>query len=296
MCMRAVNLLRTPAPWLCVIAIALLALLAEGAPSATIPSDPPRTNLVAAPSQKPERPPARDLRTSLLLSAPKPAPARREDFPPVFSKPVPTSVADLRTIQQHVEKLVTRVTPAVVAVEVGHASGSGVIISSNGLVLTAGHVCGGAGRDARVTFANGRKANARTLGADLEADTGLMQITDPGPWPCAPVGDLRQARAGDWVVAMGHPGGFDLRRSLVVRLGRVIELAPELLQSDCPISPGDSGGPLFDMHGRVIGIHSLISSSASENFHVPITEYYDGWEMLVKGAGSPTRIHEDEEH
>ena len=105
------------------------------------------------------------------------------------------------------------------------------------------------------------------------------------------MGDLEQARIGDWVLALGHPGGFDLRRSLVVRLGRIIRLAPDALQTDCTISPGDSGGPLFDMHGRVIGIHSAISSSVAENFHVAVTEFYDSWDLLANGAsrGRPGR-------
>ena len=84
------------------------------------------------------------------------------------------------------------------------------------------------------------------------------------------------------MLALGHPGGFDLRRSLVVRLGRIIRLETDALQTDCTISPGDSGGPLFDMHGRVIGIHSAISTSPAENFHVSVTEFYDSWDELVR--------------
>lgn len=133
------------------------------------------------------------------------------------------------------------------------------------------------------TFADGKSARGRTLGVDLDNDTGLMQITDSGPWPHAAMGDLSEARIGDWVLALGHPGGFDLRRSLVMRLGRVLRLTADVLQTDCPISPGDSGGPLFDMYGRVIGIHSSISSSVAENFHVAITQYYDDWERLING-------------
>ena len=86
------------------------------------------------------------------------------------------------------------------------------------------------------------------------------------------------------MLALGHPGGFDLRRSLVVRLGRIIRWMPGALQTDCTISPGDSGGPLFDMHGRVIGIHSAISTSMAENFHVAVTAFYEGWDLLAKGA------------
>jgi serine protease Do len=220
--------------------------------------------------------------------APKPAPARRSELAAAFSKPVPTSVADLKAIEQHVKALVARISPTVVAVELGNGSGSGVVISADGLILTAGHVCGGSNRPVRVTFPDGKVVRGRTIGLDLESDTGLMRITDEGSWPHAATGDLEEARAGDWVLALGHPGGFDLKRSLVVRLGRIIRLAPPALQTDCPISPGDSGGPLFDMHGRVIGIHDAISSSTAENFHVAITRYYDTWGQLLQGSTGST--------
>ncbi|HWW00306.1 MAG TPA: trypsin-like peptidase domain-containing protein [Candidatus Acidoferrum sp.] len=214
---------------------------------------------------------------------PKPAPADPRDLPSAFTKPTPGSIADLKLMEQRVKALVTRLSPAVVAVEVGFGSGSGVVISADGLVLTAGHVSGRPGRDVRFTFPDGKTARGKTLGAEHDSDTGLMRITDPGLWPHAPMGDLEHARIGDWVLALGHPGGFDPKRSLVVRLGRIIRLIPEALQTDCTISPGDSGGPLFDMYGRIIGIHSAISSSVSANFHVSVTDFYETWDQLVKG-------------
>jgi serine protease Do len=200
---------------------------------------------------------------------------------------VPVSIADLRNIEQKVKALVTKVSPAVVAVEVRNGSGSGVIISPDGLVLTAGHVVSRTNLDVQFTFPDGKTAKGKTLGLDARgsagSDTGLMKITDPGPWPYVPLGDSERSRIGDWVIAMGHPGGFDAKRSLVVRLGRIILMIPGILQTDCTISPGDSGGPLFDMYGRVIGIHSAISSSPEDNFHVPIAEFYDNWQRLVTG-------------
>jgi len=226
-----------------------------------------------------------------VSAALKPAPANRKDLPAVFTQKTPASIADLRQLEQYVEKLIPRVSPAVVAVEVGYTSGSGVVISADGLVLTAGHVCGEPGREVRFTFSDGKQARGKTIGADSDSDTGLMRITSGANWPHVPVGDLTQARLGDWVLALGNPGGFDPRRSLVTRLGRIIRLAPAVLQTDCTISPGDSGGPLFDMHGRVIGIHTAISSSLAENFHVPITEYADTWQELVKAE---TRRQEEE--
>ena len=289
-------------------ALGLLAALAAGPPS-PIPANPPaapplevgfscpglicpravgveniQTPGPAAPAKtkpKEAEPPA--LPTPAV---PKPGPARRQDLPAAFSKEVPTSIADLRAIEQQVKKLVRQVSPAVVAVEVGYASGSGVVISADGLVLSAGHVCGRPRRDVLFTFPDGRTARGKTMGVDRDADTGLMRITDPGPWPHVAVGDLEEARLGDWVLALGHPGGFDLKRSLVVRLGRIIRAAPGIVQTDCTINSGDSGGPLFDMHGRVLAIHSAISSSLAENFHVPITEFFDTWNTLAAGGSA----------
>jgi len=219
-----------------------------------------------------------------LLALPKPAPARRADLPAAFTRTVPASIADLRVIEKHIKALAARVSPAVVAIEIGSGSGSGVVVSADGLVLTAGHVCGRRGRTARFTFPDGKTARGKTLGVDFESDTGFMQITDRGTWPHVAMGDLKQVRVGDWVLALGHPGGFDRQRSLVVRSGRILELADDALQTDCAIGPGDSGGPLLDMAGRVIGIHDAISSSVSDNFHVPATEFYYTWEVLSKGT------------
>jgi serine protease Do len=216
------------------------------------------------------------------LAVPKPAPIHSNELSPAFTKPAPTSIADLKAIEAWVKVLVPRLSPAVVGVEVGAISGSGVIISGDGLVLTAGHVCGGSGRGVRFIFPDGKTAVGKTLGRDTESDTGLMKITSPGRWQHAPVGELTQNAIGDWVLALGHPGGFDPQRSVVVRLGRIIRLAPGVVQTDCPISAGDSGGPLFDMHGRVIAIHSAISTSVAQNFHVPVTEFYATWGLLVK--------------
>ena len=168
------------------------------------------------------------------------------------------------------------------------ASGSGVVISADGMVLTAGHVCESPNREVRFEFPDGKVAMGKTLGLDEDADTGLMKIDGSGPWPFAPLANLREAALGEWVLALGHPGGFDSKRSLVVRLGRVVSVAPGVLQTDCTISPGDSGGPLFDIQGRVIGIHTAISSSLAENFHIPITEFYDTWQELAGVPVAPT--------
>lgn len=216
-------------------------------------------------------------------AAPKPAPVKREDLPLALRQDAPSSLEDLKSIEAHVQGLVARISPAVVAVRVEGATGSGVVISEDGFVLCAAHVCNEPNRDVRLVFPDGRSARGKTLGTNHETDAGLMKITDPGRWPHVDIGDLEQARLGDWVLALGHPGGFDRHRSMVVRLGRIIRLGSGALQTDCTIVSGDSGGPLFDTHGRVIGIHSRISESSAANFHVPIAAYHASWDRLVRG-------------
>ena len=218
-----------------------------------------------------------------LVVALQPFFTRAEDeLPAAFHKAVPT-LDDMKVIERHLKANIPRLSRTVVAVQVGNASGSGVVISSDGLVLTAAHVCGSPNRDVRFLFPDGSSARGKTLGMDHDADAGLMRITSPGSWPHVEQGNLTEARVGDWVLTLGHPGGFDPDRPVVARFGRIIRLTPELLQTDCTVSAGDSGGPLFDMHGRVIGVHSRISDSTAENFHVPITAYQLAWDRLVKG-------------
>jgi len=216
-------------------------------------------------------------------AAREPSPAEQDELPAVFRKAKPESLDDLKAIERQVKKIVPRVAPAVVAVQIGGSTGSGVVLTRDGIVLTAAHVCDEPNRDVRFTFPDGKSARGKTLGTNHEVDAGMMQITSDGPWPHVEMGSLDEARLGDWVLTLGHPGGFDPHRPSVVRLGRIIRLSSDALQTDCTLSAGDSGGPLFDMRGRVIAIHSRISESTAENFHVPIQAYRDSWDRLVKG-------------
>ena len=206
-------------------------------------------------------------------------------YPAVFTKSVPASISDLKAMEKHVETLVKKISPAVVALEVhfgrDSGSGSGVVISSNGIILTAAHVMGHATK-ATVTFPDGKTVHAKALGKASDGDAGLLKITEEGPWPCLELGGKRQDTVGDWVLALGHPGGFDSKRSLVVRLGRVIAIDSDTLQTDCTISPGDSGGPVINMAGNVIGIHSFITTSMAENFHVAVSSFIDEIDKMSK--------------
>jgi serine protease Do len=227
--------------------------------------------------------PAETAEAQVEVLKPKLSPVRRSDLPAPFRQEIPASIQDLLEMERHVQAMVGRVSPAVVAVRVGSATGSGVVISADGYVLTAAHVSEEPNRTVRFTFPDGTTARGRTLGNNHGIDAGLMKITDEGEWPHVEMGQMDQTRLGDWVVALGHPGGFDPDRSIVARLGRVIRLASGVVQTDCTLLGGDSGGALFDMHGRVVGVHSRISESTSQNYHVPVLTYLETWERLAQG-------------
>ena len=194
------------------------------------------------------------------------------------------TVQTLKTHESEVLQLVKSVMPATVCVRSarGGGSGSGVIVSKDGLILTAAHVTAAAGDNLKVIFPDGREVNAKSLGADRSRDAGMAQITDRGDYPFAEVGQSKSLQENELCVSLGHAGGFDRQRTPPVRLGRVLDNGRWVV-TDCTLIGGDSGGPLFDLKGRVIGIHSNIGSSLSQNNHVPIDVFHDGWDRLKSG-------------
>ena len=208
-------------------------------------------------------------------------------LPPVLQKgAAPADVKELRDIERQVAAVIAKVTPAVVGVRVGPGQGSGVIVDPDGTILTAGHVSGQPGRDATVLMPDGTQYKAKTLGRNNQIDSGMMKIvTDKAiEFPHVEIGKSGVLKKGQWVVAIGHPGGFRTNRTPVVRVGRILRANPFEVQTDCTLVGGDSGGPLFDMTGRVVGIHSRIGGqSIAENVHVPIDTYRQTWDRLAKG-------------
>jgi len=198
----------------------------------------------------------------------------------IFAGGAPTSVDELRGMQKVMQTLSAKVQPATVSVRVGLAQGSGVIIDKEGHVLSAAHVVGAPGRDVVFILHDGRQVRGRTLGCNYDLDAGLMKITDRGDWTVAEMGDSNNLQIGQWCLATGHPGGYQRGRTAVVRFGRILNNLASLVATDCTLVGGDSGGPLFDMDGRVIAIHSRIGNSLSANIHVPISAYRDSWERL----------------
>jgi serine protease Do len=125
------------------------------------------------------------------------------------------------------------------------------------------------GKRLDIVLPGGKRAKAETLGLVPETDAGMARILDPGTYDFVPLGDSAELKLGHWCFALGHSGGWDAERGPVVRIGRIIRLKDGTMQSDCKLIGGDSGGPIFDMHGRLIGINSRVGSNVEESLHCP---------------------------
>ena len=198
---------------------------------------------------------------------------------------VPRDRAELKAMEEHVRRLLEKVRRATVTL----SGGSGVVVTEDGYVLTVAHVNQRAGRTVTMTFPDGRRVRGKTLGNDRGLDAGLVKITDKGTWPYTPMGKSGDVRPGEWCLALGYPAPFRRSGTPVVRLGRVIRTDGQAVVTDCTIMGGDSGGPLFDLDGKVIGISSRCDPSVTRNYHVPVDVYHSSWERFVKGEDFNSR-------
>jgi serine protease Do len=220
---------------------------------------------------------------SASSKVPTPAVADKSDLPALPA--LPKSAADLKAIEARVSDITRKVMPAVVGIQAGGGQGSGVIITRDGYVLTAGHVSGNPGTEVTLTLADGRRVKGKSLGLNKKIDSGLIKITDEGDYPVAEIGKSGDLVKGQWVIALGHPGGYRRDRPPVLRLGKVLisNGVNDFVMTDCTLIGGDSGGPLFDLEGRIVGIHSRIGPSTLNNMHTPVDTYIQTWDRLAAG-------------
>jgi len=274
-------LVRAPLAWAPLVVVAWAACFAPGAARADDPAP------AAAASES---------ATSVT--------ARIDPIPPgieaVYRGAAPVSVEQLREMEAHQRQLVAKAMPCIVGLQIGQAQGSGVIVDANGLILTAAHVVQRPNQSVNVIFPDGTIVRGRTLGLDRASDAGMVRINGPPPsdgggggangaepkpggWPFLEVGGSEKLAVGQWIVTLGHPGGYQRGRNPVVRVGRILSLEGDLVVTDGPLVGGDSGGPLIDMSGKVVGIHSRIGGSLTANMHVPSQAFRDAWDRLAAG-------------
>lgn len=186
--------------------------------------------------------------------------------------------------------IVSKYGPAVVHIETAHGLGSGFIVSSDGYILTNHHVVADADQVA-VKLADGRKFPARVIGSDSSGDVAVLKIGGNG-LPAVKIGNPANSRVGDWVVAIGSPYGLDntVTSGIISAKSRTLsdDTSTHFIQTDVPVNPGNSGGPLFNLNGEVIGINSMIYSRTGGfqglSFAIPIDEAMRIKEQIVQNG------------
>jgi serine protease Do len=156
--------------------------------------------------------------------------------------------------------------------------GSGFVIDASGIIITNNHVIGEA-NDITINFNDGTKLKAEVVGKDAKVDIAVLRVKPDKPLKAVKFGDDQAAKVGDWVIAIGNPFGFDssVSAGILSARNRRIGSGPydSFIQTDAAINRGNSGGPLFNMNGEVIGINTAIVSpsggSIGIGFAVPAT-------------------------
>jgi len=212
--------------------------------------------------------------------------------------------------REQLAQVAAAVQPSVVAIGVQGANGtggegSGVILSSDGLILTNNHVAevGDNGGTITVKFSDGKSANATILGRDAGSDLAVIKAANVSGLTAATLGDDTQLHVGDTVLAIGSPLGLEgsvsagivsaLHRPVALGGGSTTGSLGDAIQTDAPINPGNSGGALVDMNGHVIGINTAIASLGSGQggqsgsiglgFAIPITHAKKIADQLTQG-------------
>jgi putative serine protease PepD len=212
-----------------------------------------------------------------------------------------------------VEQVAAKVLPSVVKIDVsgaqGAGSGSGIILSSDGEILTNNHVVelAGDGGAISVSFNDGTSAKAEVLGTDPLTDTAVIKADGVSGLTPATIGKSGDLKVGESVVAIGSPFGLDstVTSGIVSALNRPVDVGSDgqgnsttypAIQTDAAINPGNSGGALVDMNGNVVGINSSIRTASTSQgeagsiglgFAIPMDEVMPIVDQMVKGE-TPT--------
>ena len=243
--------------------------------------------LTAAMSPVQEAPATRPAQTEAIGTTTVDVPAVSQVAESRNLSKAPETVAELLDLESRIREVVQKVLPATVSLVITRENntfqGSGVIISPDGYVMTAAHVAERPGNRVTVIMPDGTRYRGITLGMNRGLDDGLVKIEDESATelPFAPIGSADDLPLGTWTVALGHPGGYQRDRPPVVRVGRILTKAREYILTDNTLVGGDSGGPLFDLDGRVIGIHSRIEQGINNNVHVPSDRFLEDWQEMA---------------
>ncbi|MFT7620141.1 MAG: S1-C subfamily serine protease [Planctomycetota bacterium] len=195
-------------------------------------------------------------------------------------------------LEKSIRKIIKRIAAATVRVDTADGMGSGTIIDAEGHIITSAHVVEG-GRRVTVTLTDGRRFAARVLGINSAGDLALLDI-DADNLNTVPVGDSDGLKSHQWVIAAGHPVSafHDFQPTVSIGLIRQVDATIKAdrnkefhgtIVSDTPLSPGSSGGGLFDLKGRLVAINAAVTRNERGAFSVRINEFTKDKKRFLRG-------------
>jgi serine protease Do len=233
------------------------------------------------------------LALAIFLVAPTVAAAQAQPAEPLWKESQGAAAPpDIVRLNDFMHELTERLKPPLVQIRVRRVAeaqegseqqpsapddrrsqGSGFIIREDGYLVTNAHVVGDAER-IQVRLIDGRRFEGKVVGLDERVDLALVKIDTKG-LPVAPLGDSNRTRVGEFVLALGHPFGLEQTVSfgIVSRKGAPIQVAApgfEFIQTDAAVNPGNSGGPLVNMAGEVVGVNSMAAVNGTIGFAIPV--------------------------
>lgn len=212
-------------------------------------------------------------------------------FVVAFSTEIEAEEFDINRLQSRIYSAVAKVKPAVVAINDRGAIFSGVIVTKQGHIISAGHAVR-PGRNYTVILADGRQFKTRGLGSNRRVDMAMLKISSPTDFPFAEMGNSSVLVTNQPCIGISHPGLYNRNRGEVIRFGHILQPVTRnegMIKSTAKMEPGDSGGPLINLKGQVIGIHSNIRRDEESNYDVPVDSFRKHWDELLE----PERFYID---
>ena len=201
-----------------------------------------------------------------------------QDLPKPAAQEPKITLGDLKQLSVETQTILAASAEAVVSMD----GGSGVIVSEDGWVMTASHVCERPGRKIEVRLSNGLLWPAQTFGVDRQKDTGMVKLSGDHVWPFVNIDEQTDVEPGDWCIVMGYPWDVEKLKTPAVRLGRITSIQNDRIVTDVPIIGGDSGGPVFTTNGDLLAINSRIRLDVDQNIHVPVTTFIGELNALTR--------------
>jgi serine protease Do len=198
---------------------------------------------------------------------------------------IPNDENSIQILQKEILEIYDDLLKSTVRVKVGRSAASAVLVSADGYILTAAHVMDAVGGvEAKVKLHDGSVYTAICLGKDDKKDYGLMKINPTKKLEYSKMGIASELVKDEACIMFGHPASYEEDRPAIARIGFYKGINNnDYLKTSCIMMPGDSGGPLFNLKGEVVGVCSYIYRGLEENYYPSVDNVRKNWKRLLNG-------------